>query len=221
MVRKKPDTSPIKRVKTGEGLLLSVIILFPFAVFGVCWLLFAIVIDYLPYGWSAIVTIFTCVMGFGLIGREIEDVLMARIAHPRPLVNFLTSISMSVTSIFIFLTVGAWVSFTLYELDLVNLLNDSVDPSYSILVETYAWHLVDLIPFTNVEKTFGMKVPMVQFEGWIAGAPILLFRFLVIIVVFNIFRESYKKLREKSKDELIKQINERIDQGKNNENITK
>ena len=200
------DTSYNEHVKALKGLLFLVIILFPFTVFGMSWLLFKFVIEYLPFWVSAVIAIFMCVVGIGLIVRETEDFLKkdslwARVEKRIPMACFLMSISMSLTSIGVLITIGAWVSLTLWKLDLANLFTDCTVLNYSILVKTYAWHLMDLIPFTNVERTFGMKVPMLQFEGWIAGAPIFFFRFLVVLIVFNIIRESYQRLKRNIEDE--------------------
>lgn len=207
MVSESPNKSSDEKVKSGNGLLFLVIGLFPFAVFGLCWFLFAFAITHLSYWVSALIATIVCIMGYGLIWREIEDILthrVPRLVHPGPLAHFLMSISMAVSSIFAFLTLGAWISFTLYKFGLMNLLSTSTDINYSCFVRMYAWHLIDLIPFTNVEKTFGLKVPEVEFSGWIAGFPILVFRFLVVIIVFNIFRASWKVFRAKFQSEAPK-----------------
>ncbi len=206
MAIESPNISVDKDVTSTSALLFLVIGLFPFAVFGLCWFLFAITITDL-YWLSAIIAIFVCIMGYGLIWREIEDNLFLRIPrlrHPGPLAHFLMSLSMAVSSIFAFLTFSAWISFTLYRLDLLIFFSTTTDISYSSFVRTYAWHLIDLIPFSNIDKTFGLEVPEVKFSGWTAGFPVLIFRFLVVFITFNTFREAWKVFRERYKSEVNK-----------------
>ena len=93
----------------------------------------------------------------------------------------------------------------------MELLKDSGIPTYGNLVQTYLWHLVNMIPFTNVEKTFGMKDPIVQFAGWIAGLPILAFRFAVVVIIFGAIQETWKISQKSSEEALLHRLKMQID----------
>jgi hypothetical protein len=90
--------------------------------------------------------------------------------------------------------VCAWISYALWKANLAQLAKAPGEPTYSDLVKVYFWHLVDVIPFTNVEGSLGMKLPDIQFRGWIGAAPILLFRFAVVFFVLEILRRSWRDM---------------------------
>jgi hypothetical protein len=114
-------------------------------------------------------------------------------------------------SIFILSATGAWISYVLYALGIVELLKDSGEPTYGNLVQTYLWHLTNVIPFTNVEKTLGMEDPIVQFTGWIAGLPVLAFRFAVVVIIIGAIQETWKIFQKSSEEALWKRLKKRID----------
>lgn len=201
----------------GHGLFFWVVAPLPFVVFGVCWLLFELAIGI--YWFGAVLFFFWCVVAAGLIAGVMQNLWIERIENPLPSVTVTSNISLSVTSILILVTICAWLSYMLGELGLTHLSDSSAVPSYGNIIKTYTWHLIDLIPLMNVEKTFGMKNPAVQFTGWIAGAPILFFRFLVVIIIFNVIREAWAIFLESSRNALIERIKKELtSEGKRNMN---
>jgi hypothetical protein len=185
--------------------------LMPFVFFGVVGLGFYAIIEYLHYSVGILLAFFSLAAGSGSISGVIRGNWIDKEENPDPEASFISSISMSVTSIFIFTAIGAWISYALYALGIVELLMDSGIPTYGNLVQTYLWHLANLIPFINVEKTFGMKDPIVQFTGWIAGLPILAFRFAVVVIIFGAIQETWKIFQKSSEEALWHRLKKRID----------
>lgn len=136
---------------------------------------------------------FTAAAGF--VAGVKKNLWIEHIENPLPSVTVTSNISASITSILILVTVCAWFSYTLGKLGLAHLSDSSTESNYGNIIKTYIWHLIDLIPLTNVEKTF---YPATQFTGWIAGAPILIFRFLVVVFIFRAIRESWRIFQQSS-----------------------
>jgi hypothetical protein len=198
--------------KKGSGSITYLIIfLFPFVIFGVIGMSFYAIIKYLHYSLGLLLAFFLLAGSLGIISWLNRSIQTERKSES-PLgfdVMFLQT-SSSLEIIFILVAIGAWLSYSLYDLKLVKLLEGSGEPTYWNLIQTYLWHLFDTIPFTNVEKTFGMKDPIVQFIGWIAGLPFLAFRFAVVIVVFAAVRESWKTFQEATQKAFEQRMKERV-----------
>jgi len=106
------------------------------------------------------------------------------------------SVSLPMSAMLVSVTMFAWISYCLIELGLVACFAPGPDhPTYVSLVQTYAWHLVDLIPESNVKETLGMPRPPIKFRGWVAGIPILVFRLLIVIILFAGIRNSWVKFK--------------------------
>jgi hypothetical protein len=107
---------------------------------------------------------------------------------------FAVSISACITGLIVLITMFAWISYAQIQLGLGE--PTLCTATYASLIETYGWHLFDLLPLMNVESSLGMPAPAVEVVGWTMGAPILLFRLLVGVVVLASFREAWRGLRQ-------------------------
>lgn len=202
------------------GLFFLYYVSFPLVAFVVCWGLFKVVIYYIHYAVGAIILFFLITVICGLYSGFFQWLWVDRMVDRRephgiephvPIVRLTRSISVLVTVILILITVFAWISYALCELALATVLPPSAIATYDNLIKTYAWHLVQVIPLTNVEKTLGMQDPQVQFQGWIAGAPILAFRFLIVVTVFAAVRDAWKTFQKSSEDAFIARIEQRVE----------
>lgn len=171
-------------------------IVFPLICFVFWWFSFKYIVGNFHFWFGIFWSLCSFAMAIGTMVRIIRYMRTERIENNEPIVNLIGNISASVASVLILTTAFAYVSFILCKLNLVTITNYSSIPEYDQIVKTYIWHLINIIPFTNVEKTFGMKNPAVQFTGWAAGTPIFVFRILVIVIIFSIIRESWSIFRE-------------------------
>jgi hypothetical protein len=106
--------------------------------------------------------------------------------------EFVVNISVSVAAILVLLTIFAWVSYSLLQLGFGGPITGSAT-TYASLVKTYGWHLVNLVPLMNVEKSLGLQNPAVESQRWATGAPILVFRVLVGVVAFTAIRRAWTR----------------------------
>ena len=116
------------------------------------------------------------------------------------LVTLVSTLSSLSTSSFSLVTIGAWISYSLFSLGIGTLATHSGDPTYSNLISTYLWHLVNVIPLSNVEMSFGMKEPIVQFVGWVSGIPFLAFRLFVVVIIFGTIRDLWRIFNKQTED---------------------
>jgi hypothetical protein len=204
-VKMNQNTSEKKRFKgLSRGWWILLMVLIPFVSLGIFWLGFYAIIEFLHYSVGIILAIISLIVLWGLMSGVINLNRIEKEENPFPEVSFIANTSSSFTSIFVFNTLGAWISYVLYALGIVKLLKDSGIPTYGNLVQTYLWHLANVIPFTNIEKTFGMKDPIVQFTGWIAGIPILAFRFVIVVIIFGAIQDTWRIFQKSSEERLRK-----------------
>jgi hypothetical protein len=187
-----------KKFTISRGLLYTLAFILPFAFFGLLWSIYYLVIEYLHYGIGLIITIIVFVLAGGLILGVIQGTQIDRIERVPALASLglVSSLSISAISIFSSVTIGAWISYSLFSLGIGTPAAQSIDPTYGNLISTYLWHLVNVIPFSNVEMSIGMKEPVVQFVGWVSGIPFLAFRLFVVVIIFGAIRDSWKVFKK-------------------------
>ena len=209
MNQKTHEKKKFEGLSHGWWTLLAILI--PFVCFGVFGLGYYAIIKYSHYSVGTLLALIALLAVTGFMWGLTEHNWISKVENPLPGVDFIGNISFSFTSIFILSTTGAWVSYALYALGIVKLLENSGEPTYGNLLQTYLWHLMNVIPLTNVEKTFGMKDPIVQFTGWIAGLPILAFRLAVVVIILGAIQEAWRIFQKSSEEALWKRLKKRID----------
>ncbi len=200
-----------KEFTLGRGWIYLGFFLFPFLLFCIFWLGFYAIIEYLHYSIGILLAVFSLAVVLGSISGVIQSNWIEKEENGVPEIAFAANISGSLTSIFVFCAMAAWISYSLYALGLVELINGSGLPTFGNLVQTYLWHLANLIPFINVEKTFGMRDPLVQFTGWVGGLPIMAFRFTVVVIIFAAIRDSWGIFQKSSEEAQKLRLNKRIE----------
>ena len=109
------------------------------------------------------------------------------------------SYSFSMSSVAVSVTLFSWISYLFIKFNVTSC-ELSAEPSYSILIQTYLWHMLDLLPFTNIEKTFGWQGPPIVCRGWV-GALVLGFRFLTGIILLANLRTAWVKFKDSQTNE--------------------
>lgn len=203
----KEQSQRIRPKETGHGAFFWVVIPLPFVVFALAWLTLAASVNFLHFWAGLPLALLFMVAAVGLVwgvyqGQWIEE----RFGETVPAVSFAASVSVSLAATLILLTAGAWVSYGLAQHDLSPVTTQSARPTFNALVRTYLWHFVDVIPLTNVEKTFGKADPEVTFSGWLAGLPILAFRLFVVIVILSVIRSAWVLFQKASQDALVTRL---------------
>jgi len=173
---------------------------FPPLIFGVSWGLYELAITHTHYLVGALLAFFIAVGSAGLISSVYEKRLSEVIstdpdtqAQLRFMV-FVSAFSFSIAAALLLVTIFAWISYALVASGLQETPAGSATPPYSSFVNMYGWHLVDLVPLMNAEKTLGVKGPPLAFQGWTAGMPVVVFRLLVGVVAFTAIRRAWTKL---------------------------
>jgi hypothetical protein len=178
----------------------------PFVVLALCWALFALLINQVHYLAGALLAFILAPVVAGTISGVIQRLWIESAGNLLPIVSYTTAISLCLSCLFALVTAGAWMSYALYKLGVATLASSSLEPAYGNLVKTYLWHVLDIIPFTKPESTLGMKSPDVQFQGWVGGLPVLVFRVLVVIVVLEAIRDSWRIFTSSSQRALLARL---------------
>lgn len=188
----------------GHGSLFwTAVIGFPAVAFMLCWGLYEGVIRYAHYSLGALITFLLLPGAGGLVSGAFERRVLPELkTEPKEerkvieaklkVVEFVVNISVSATAVLILITVFAWVSYALVQLGFGGPEIGSA-ATYTSLIKTYGWHLVDLVPFMNVQKSLGLQNPPVEFQGWTMGAPVLVFRVLVGVVAFTAIKKAWTR----------------------------
>ena len=171
------------------------------------WVLLAISIPAITFGISAsllawvsggghhfvgiAVSVVLLVVAIGFMKGTIDELRIAEVEDPLPSVSFLSVTSFSVAAILILLCVFAEMSFVLLSWKVAVFLPSGGPASYPNMLGTYAWFFMDMIPFIEPAKTFGMTGPQLQPDGWVAGGPIFAFQAVVVVYLLEVFRRGW------------------------------
>lgn len=178
-------------------------VLLPVLSFLLSWGLFEASLRYVHYLLGALISFILFGIASGFVwgvfetgvgerpaGVGIEE-WKKRVAYLK-VTNFVKNISGVLAVVFILLCIASWLSYVLIQWGFGGT-EIGIDTTYSSLISTYGWHLLDLIPFMHVEKSLGAS-PAIEFEGWVMAAPIITFRVFVGVVVFAALRRAWVNL---------------------------
>ncbi len=178
----------------------AVLIFAPFISYVLFWWLYKLANTYVHYLSGIAISLVAIGILSSLIGWWDDPLLSeAKRIVPKTLrLRFgwlIMGISYSLTTVFISVTMFAWISYSLSRIGFTGCeLVDSTQPTYDVFVRTYLWHLGDLIPYLNIGKTLGAPRPDVECQGWVA-APILIFRLFTYIFLFEGIRNAWKTFK--------------------------
>ncbi len=206
MVAANPEGQTGNKRVGGHGLYFWVVIPFPFILFALIWLIMTAIIHYWHFWVALPVALLVTVVVVGFIMGVYQFSWVEKFENPLPVVSLTGHLSACVAAALLLTTVGAWVSYVLCQYGISPSAKDSMPPTYNNLVSTYLWHLVDVVPLTNLEKTFGMKDPPVRFTGWFPGLPILVFRLFVIVVILAAVRLVWETFHKTSQEALVARL---------------
>jgi hypothetical protein len=129
-------------------------------------------------------------------GQAIEEAhrlnFKARIfQYLKPPSIFIFSIQQILYQVLFAVVVCAWLSWVLWLKGLA-IYDPQGAATLAKFVSFYIWTFFDLIPGLEVWTTLNVTVPL-EAKNWIAGAPVLIFKIFVVLVVYASFRDAWER----------------------------
>jgi hypothetical protein len=194
------------RLPTSQWALLAAAI--PVLAFGIFASLFLLIGGVGRHLVGLAVALFLLTIPIGVMLGEIQSLRIyeASADTSAPFVDYWSTTIWSLTAALLLLCIFAEVSLALSAWQLASFSPSERPATYPDMLATYAWFLMDLVPFMDPARTFGMTEPRLRPQGLIAGAPVLAFKAIIGIYALDVLRRAWILYRHRSTQQFLQRL---------------